>query len=67
MCVFLTGEADTFGSALSFPRLARDRNPSRRQRDDRHHRIGAETTAAVGQPPHRRALQVKHTPLTRFN
>ncbi len=29
VCVFLTGEADTFGSALSFPRLARDRDPSR--------------------------------------
>lgn len=54
----LKGEADEAGQALPLPRLAGDRHPSRGQRHDRHHRLSAETAAAVREPSHRRTLQV---------
>lgn len=56
MC--LLGEADEGDPALPLPRLAGGRHPGRGQRHDRHHRLGAETAAAVGEPSHRRTLQV---------
>lgn len=57
------GEADEGDQALPLPRLARGRYPSRGKRHDRHHRLSAETTAAIREPSHRRTLQVtwKHS------
>lgn len=53
-----SGEADEGHPPLPLPWLAGGRHPSWGQRHDRHHRLGAATAAAVGEPPHRRTLQV---------
>lgn len=54
----LKGEADEGDQALPLPRLAGGRHPGRGERHDRHHRLSAETAAAVWEPSHRRTLQV---------
>lgn len=62
-CAFsLKGEAAEGDQALPLPRLAGGRHPGRGKRHDRHHRLSAETAAAVWEPSHHRTLQVfRHT------
>lgn len=54
-----SGEQGPSGASVPFPRLARGGHPHRRQRHDQFNRSGAETAAAVRQPPHHGALQVR--------
>lgn len=59
LCSPPPGKQEPADPAVSLPRLARGWDPQRREGDDQHHRGRAEAAAAVGQPPHHRALQVK--------
>lgn len=52
------GEAEQAGQAVPLPRVARDWDSSRGERDDRPHWSCAETAAADREPPHHCALQV---------
>lgn len=54
-----TGKQEPTDPAVSLPRLARSWDPRGWEGDDQHHRSGAEAAAAVWQPPHHCALQVK--------
>lgn len=58
-CALPTGKQEQTDPAVPLPRLARSWDPRGWQGDDQHHCSSAETAAAVWQPPHHCALQVK--------
>lgn len=58
-CALPAGKQEPTDPAVPLPRLARGWDPRGWEGDDQHHCSGAEAAAAVWQPPHHCALQVK--------
>lgn len=58
-CALPTGKQEPADPAVSLPWLARSWDPWGREGDDQHHCSSPEAAAAVWQPPHHCALQVK--------